>query len=334
MGLQQTKRIKEIDFLYALGAILVILGHSHSTDWSRFGGTPYQTFIVFLYSFHMPLFFFISGYLLMHSKKLSGIGYAKWIGEKALRILVPYVFLTVIFLFPKMYIDTGKWFDVKYIVAAFLQPRNNCWGHLWFLPVLFLCFALFGLASIALRKADHPIFYAGMAALCIALYFTPINSFWLGLSDFREFAVFFAFGMIVCRFAPVGKMDFSQPARIAAVIGGFAASVLLYAFVYDYSVTRLVIAIVLIAVCYLLASLVRANAFCTWTSKHNFTLFLYSWPAQAAVMMFCDKVNTNWLITFFMMFFAGVIFPVVLILIYEKLPKIQNRFFDLVLGVK
>ncbi len=32
-------RIKEIDILYSIGAILAILGHSHPNDWSSFEGT-------------------------------------------------------------------------------------------------------------------------------------------------------------------------------------------------------------------------------------------------------------------------------------------------------
>ena len=51
-----TKRLKEIDFLYTLGTILVIFGHSHSSDWTRIAGTPYEYINNFIYTFHMPLY--------------------------------------------------------------------------------------------------------------------------------------------------------------------------------------------------------------------------------------------------------------------------------------
>lgn len=35
---ENKKRFREIDVLYALGALLVILGHSHPNDWSTFPG--------------------------------------------------------------------------------------------------------------------------------------------------------------------------------------------------------------------------------------------------------------------------------------------------------
>ena len=33
------KRYYEIDILYAIGTLLVVLGHSHSSDWTKFQGT-------------------------------------------------------------------------------------------------------------------------------------------------------------------------------------------------------------------------------------------------------------------------------------------------------
>ena len=85
-------RLREIDMLYALGTLLVILGHSHPNDWSTFPGK----WIEFIYTFHMPLFFLIAGYLFAYSDSMSRLGYFKWLKEKALRLLTPYVVLTLV----------------------------------------------------------------------------------------------------------------------------------------------------------------------------------------------------------------------------------------------
>ena len=61
------KKINEIGLLYTLGVLLTILGHSHPNDWSTFPSQP----IDFIYSFHMPLFFCISGYLFAKSHSLE-----------------------------------------------------------------------------------------------------------------------------------------------------------------------------------------------------------------------------------------------------------------------
>ena len=66
---ENKKRFREIDVLYALGALLVILGHSHPNDWSTFPGE----WVRFIYYFHMPLFFFSSrGFCFADRRVLCG----------------------------------------------------------------------------------------------------------------------------------------------------------------------------------------------------------------------------------------------------------------------
>lgn len=52
------KRIEWIDIVKFIGIFLVILGHSISADNKQL-----EVYRNFIYSFHMPLFIFISGYL-------------------------------------------------------------------------------------------------------------------------------------------------------------------------------------------------------------------------------------------------------------------------------
>ena len=59
----ESKKIPQINGMYFLGTLLVILGHSHTSDWSAFSGTFFESLIVFIYHFHMPAFFFVAGFL-------------------------------------------------------------------------------------------------------------------------------------------------------------------------------------------------------------------------------------------------------------------------------
>ena len=101
------KRYYEIDILYAIGTLLVVLGHSHSSDWTKFQGTILVGIINVIYAFHMPLYFFIAGFLFWNSNKLFKIGYGKWIKEKAVKLLTPYIVLTVFGGIPKYYVENG-----------------------------------------------------------------------------------------------------------------------------------------------------------------------------------------------------------------------------------
>lgn len=52
-------KIKQIDILRGIGAILVVIGHLVPSD----GNVK-----VYIYAFHMPLFFFLSGFLFNNKK--------------------------------------------------------------------------------------------------------------------------------------------------------------------------------------------------------------------------------------------------------------------------
>ena len=73
-----------------MAIILVVIGHSlHEYDSSH--GT--HTFVYqFIYSFHMPLFVFISGYLLSNSMISHGgiKPYRDFVKDKTIRLLLPY----------------------------------------------------------------------------------------------------------------------------------------------------------------------------------------------------------------------------------------------------
>ena len=101
-------RVPFIDGLYAIGCILVLIGHSHSSDWSTFNGTVLQQVILFIYTFHMPLFFFVAGFLFQNSDSLQRRGYGRWIADKSLKLLIPYFVLSYLGLVPKYLIENGS----------------------------------------------------------------------------------------------------------------------------------------------------------------------------------------------------------------------------------
>lgn len=80
------QRIPELDLFKGIAILLVVCGHIVLKNWPNALDThPVYTWI---YSFHMPLFFFISGFLIDYT--LGGRCLIKSIGKKALSLLVPY----------------------------------------------------------------------------------------------------------------------------------------------------------------------------------------------------------------------------------------------------
>lgn len=138
------KRINWIDFLKGLGIFLVVLGHN-SIPPVIFG---------WIYSFHMPLFFFISGYL------FSPYKYTFWefFKRKSGHFLLPYFnFFIVVYIYwavviQKFWISNTNIFKP---FSDFLFSSTHLQGvftPLWFLPCLFLTEIIFYIISRAPKK--------------------------------------------------------------------------------------------------------------------------------------------------------------------------------------
>ena len=131
--------LKYITLAQIIGCCLVILGHSFPFV------TPYPCVLMegcrFLYTFHMPLFVWCSGFLFAHTMQTRKT-FAQYASQRALKLLVPYFLISLIGLVPKILAssvlnDTLN-MDAMEIVRAFLVPREGVWGHFWFLPMIYL----------------------------------------------------------------------------------------------------------------------------------------------------------------------------------------------------
>lgn len=327
------KRYSYIDVLYSIGTLLVVFGHSHSSDWSTFQGTILESLIAFVYTFHMPLFFFIAGFLFIDSESFKKVGYRKWIRNKAVKLLTPYIILSVAAMIPKYYLENHSFITVSYLIDAILKPRAGVWGHFWFIPVLLLCYILFGLWRQLTTERNKNYMLAVSAVVSLVLYFLPISTQWFGLGDLKNSCIFFSAGMILKQISPMLGRCFRwiRCIWIAIVL---CVTILLEKNWYGVSGIMLIIALLMISVCWQLAKLIGDSDIALWISNHNFTIYIYSWPFQAIMMAFSQKFGMPWYVVTPFMFFAGIGGPVILIYIYEKLEGIHNHIFDLILGMK
>lgn len=83
-------RIISLDIARAICIILVVIGHyvpDNSPAW-------YVMLHDIIYTFHMPLFMFVSGYVYMITKK--NIGYKSFLIKKIKRLMIPYFVLLLL----------------------------------------------------------------------------------------------------------------------------------------------------------------------------------------------------------------------------------------------
>ena len=92
--MEKYKRIVWIDYLKTFACILVVIGHLiQSLQMSNIDNYPQITGFInwFIYLFHMPLFFCISGYLYEKNKKdFSWKNYKNFEIKKIINLAVPF----------------------------------------------------------------------------------------------------------------------------------------------------------------------------------------------------------------------------------------------------
>lgn len=146
-------RLTRIDIARGIAIFLVVLGHALPT-----GGDAKR----YVYYFHMPLFFLISG-LLLKAEKPASFGEALSVFGKKLRAYyVPYVVWGLIY----AQFGLENIFRILYGSRPAIMDADSV-SSLWFLPVMLLaaliCPPLLSLAE----STGHPPVLTGVCAACL-----------------------------------------------------------------------------------------------------------------------------------------------------------------------
>lgn len=157
-----TKYLSFIGILQTFAFLCVLAGHALSL-YSNSGWYGHWHIVSslnnlneFIYSFHMPLFFFISGYLLFYTTK----GQIKWFQynyKRFKRLIIPFYLAGFLYYLPLIFfINPGK---TPFVVTfqGFVTLYSP--GYLWFLVTLFSATLLLSLFLISpLRKYPFLLF--------------------------------------------------------------------------------------------------------------------------------------------------------------------------------
>lgn len=139
--MQESKRIVSFDILKGIGILAVILGHVDIP----------QTLKTVIYSFHMPLFFFVSGCF------FRNVSWREFLTKRTRQILVPWAFFAFLW-FAYLFVlnlysahDVAEAFSVPVasVLDGFLGDENSLvlFRSIWFLICLFEVSAVYLLLS-------------------------------------------------------------------------------------------------------------------------------------------------------------------------------------------
>lgn len=194
----KSKRMRFIDIARAIAMILIVLGHTIVHN-----GNIYW-FYKLLYSFHVILFFMISGYVYTNSSE-ENISFIK---KKFSSLMIPYFIFGILFLIPYFIFGTevSKNINATSNINLLSSIKEIIYGvgyqgnlkqniSLWFLPALFTSEVIYKLIdSIKIFKKQNS--YLKILILLIVSYFsTKLNIvFPWGINSALTLLVFFQLG--------------------------------------------------------------------------------------------------------------------------------------------
>lgn len=156
--MDKSKRLSYIDMAKGIAIILVVAGHS-----TLMGKGP----LTFITSFHMPLFFIISG-LLFYYKNTKSENFKSFARKRFFGMMVPYISFSVIYLILYyLQLKSSELVTPEYIHDAYLQTFS-LYGIsvLWFLPAIFFGEIIF---CLLIKKLPGKV----SAIIIIILAFVP-----------------------------------------------------------------------------------------------------------------------------------------------------------------
>lgn len=183
-------RDRSLDIGKGLAILCVYLGHSVLYHPINMNTIPWCLVLSrFITSFHMPLFFLISGYLFSKTTRTTADLYK----GKTLRLLIPYLFTMVIIIgmkliFPqRLSYNSAVGGGIKSLIINFLLYG----GDRWFVYTLYIIFLLLIPIRNLLRNKWLDL---GLIAVLIVVYYLGFIPTVFTLDDVFHFMLFFVAG--------------------------------------------------------------------------------------------------------------------------------------------
>jgi surface polysaccharide O-acyltransferase-like enzyme len=174
---QEKSKLPWVDFIRFIGTFLVVLAHIE-----KWGAEPVwaQNFYYTVSRIGVPLFFLISGYLLLSKQEDLWTFFRK----RAARIIIPFLVWSIIYdvINSQAFAEIGITFEgiLKMFIRILRGPRS---GHLWFFYSLIGLYLITPILRVFISRARKSeilyyiaLWFLAMPILFIVEEFTPIKN--------------------------------------------------------------------------------------------------------------------------------------------------------------
>lgn len=326
-----TKRLEYIDFLKAVGILAVIWGHIYTRN-----DAIYQ----FVYSFHVPLFFVLSGVFFKPNQNLKEL-----LIKRINKLIIPYLFFYLITYFYWLFIERGlrsnaggvdaEWW--KPIIGLFYEsPYWNLFAHnnpLWFIPTLFSIEIL----SCIFRKYAFSInILIGLIGIIVSIICTKYTI----LLPFGLISAFYCY-LFYClaRIVKYANNIPHKPYILLSLV--LIYSIYIYKFGYTPSpifgpsintaFTYYIIALYTIFSLILLAQSIRKwggiwLSFFSYIGRNTLIILCLHDPIKRAIIFIYSKVANQTIIDIRHDFIASVICLIITVIVLYPIIQLYNKY--------
>ena len=319
--MQSTEKqyLKYISYLQVIGIILVVAGHSVHLypDGASGVRTPFYRAV---YSFHMPLFLFISGFLMIYTTGLvnrpkNNIG--KYVTGKIKRLILPFITLTAITFFPRAMMsgvaDDVIEPDIHTFILAFIDKEYLVIPFFWYLQACFLlltisyCILYFGRKLYISIKILVALLLIGLLIFFI-IPFEVTTLF--SLNEIKEFGFYFMLGAMYCVFADdIDRfLPWTSPFFALMLAVGWGVTFALF----ENTTWMIICTILGIMMCISAARIIenRKWHFLDHLTGANYLIFLLSWYFNVTTQqMLSHFIELPWWVHTMLSLISGIYIP-------------------------
>jgi fucose 4-O-acetylase-like acetyltransferase len=185
-----TQRTGWVDYAKGIGIILVVYAHLLSSGYHaglEIGESFFLLSDSLVYSFHMPLFFFLAG--LFAGQSYLKRGAKRFFFDKVRILAYPYLIWSFLQAAVELFFAAHSFrgADCSSLLAIPYLP----WAQFWFLYALLAMYT----AYAVLRILPERIFILALLLTAWVLFFKPINTEILAMHGFSTGFLFFVFGV-------------------------------------------------------------------------------------------------------------------------------------------
>lgn len=313
----------EISILRGIAFCLVLFGHSFPDSAYGYINAYTKFCREFIYSFHMPLFFIISGFCMAPLLFEKHVDIKAEIIKRSKRLLIPYLFYSYIAIIPKIIFSSYMYIKFEPRIVWETLLGNSTSGTLWYLWNLFVINIFFLIIS---RFISNKFIWLLMSLI---LYVMNLLFPQFYFNKLLEYPVFFILGIYMAIYFPTLRnwiknkgillLPFLLLNAVIVIMVGNSTGIRLFTALIG-SVSMLYVAIRIKDGGGILQRALEL------ASKYSYGIYLMSPYVQVAIRIFLyKKLGVPYLLCMELMMVLGFLIPYIIIKYIVEKNKYLSR---------